>query len=514
MFKVLRADKDTYITNRVINKVRAYTANVGAAGTLDLYKLYGFTSTGSVPVPNTELTRLLVHFDLQPLRNDLSAKTLDTTNASFNAQLKLFDVYGGQPTPMNFTISVFPLSASFDEGLGRDIVLYGDNDVANWLTASANGTWFVTGCASGGLPGSSVDYITASSAINHGASLEVKQVFATGAEDLVVDVTTLVSATLGGLLPDVGFRITLSASLESDAHSYFVKRFVSHTAYDPTLHPQLIVRFDDSVQDDSQNLYLDSPSYLFLYNYVRQAPANLTSGSALTPITGSNSLILKLRANFSGVIANSQTGSYELSFTGSQHTLGINPVTGIYSASVSLSSSDAVLSTLIAQSGSVQLTPIWGSLDGSVSFLTGSVITLLKAQRGSTQLAPKNFNVSVYGLQDSHFTNDLTMLRVNIFDYTSPYMKVVKTPVDSPGIVVRDVHWQVRDAVSHDVIVPFDTVHNSTRCSSDGSGMFFQLDMSNLAQNHSFVIDIMVVTVGNKHVYKAASPVFRVSDTS
>ena len=41
MYRILKAKKDTYVTNRIINnKFRATDANVGQAGTLDLFKLY------------------------------------------------------------------------------------------------------------------------------------------------------------------------------------------------------------------------------------------------------------------------------------------------------------------------------------------------------------------------------------------------------------------------------------------------------------------------------------------
>ena len=41
MYRILTASKDTYITNKIIdNSFRASDANVGEAGTLDLFKLY------------------------------------------------------------------------------------------------------------------------------------------------------------------------------------------------------------------------------------------------------------------------------------------------------------------------------------------------------------------------------------------------------------------------------------------------------------------------------------------
>ena len=41
MYRILTASKDTYITNKIINNdFRATDANVGRAGTLDLFKLF------------------------------------------------------------------------------------------------------------------------------------------------------------------------------------------------------------------------------------------------------------------------------------------------------------------------------------------------------------------------------------------------------------------------------------------------------------------------------------------
>ena len=41
MYKIFTASKDTYITNKILrNTSRATDANLGAASTLDLFKLY------------------------------------------------------------------------------------------------------------------------------------------------------------------------------------------------------------------------------------------------------------------------------------------------------------------------------------------------------------------------------------------------------------------------------------------------------------------------------------------
>lgn len=496
MYKVLRPDRDAYITDRVVKGDRKYNANVGAAGSLDLFKLYGMTLSGSNP--NVELSRLLVHYDLQPLRDLVSAGRLDPNGASFSVTLKLFDVYGGQPTPANFTVAVHPLSRSFDEGLGRDVVYYGDRDVCSFLSGSrAQGAWLVSGCGLGGTVPGQVDYVS---------NLKSTQFFATGEEDLSIDVTQAVQEVLAGNVPDEGFRISLDAPLEGDNRTYFVKRFAARTAFNEDKHPRLIVKYDDSVQDDSLALLFDSPSSLFLYNYAANVPANLTSGSALTPITGSNSLFLKLATEISG-------GWYTIAFSGSQHVNDTKPVTGVYSASVTLSAFDPVFAAKLAQSGSVKLTPIWGSLDGTVPYLTGTAITIWPSSRGPTSLDPHRFIINVYNVQERYFGDEETTLRVHLLDTEPPtFFVATRLPVQRPGAVVRDVHYQVRDDVTGKIEIPFDTQENSTRLSSDATGMYFKLDMANLTKDRSYVIDVMVKTGGSRNVYKNASPIFRVSD--
>jgi len=501
MFKILRADKDTYITDRFINGRRSLTSSLGAAGSLDMFKLYGITISGSTAL--TELSRLFVHFDLAPLRSLVNQGKIDITSPTFKCKLQLRDVYGGQPTPVGFTAMVYPLSRSFDEGLGKDVVYYSDHDVCNFLSSSrAGGAWLLSGCALGGLAVNACDYITGSAFTS---SLKASQFFTTGEEDLDVDVTPMISSTLAGVIPDSGFRISFDTTIEEDTHTYFVKRFGSRTAFNEDKHPRLVVKFDDSVTDDAQSIVFDNTGYLFLYNYVRNAPANITSGSSLTQITGSNSLILKLATEISG-------GWYNLVFTGSQHKAWTIPIAGIYSASVIVSSTDSTVATKLAQSGSVKFTPIWGSLDGSVTFLTGSALTVTWPSRTSTSIDPKTFVVSVLGLHDIHRSDEETVLRVNIFDQSSPTIIFKRTPFQLPGLTIRDVYYGVRDTSTNEMVIPFDIVGNSTKVSSDVSGMFFKLDMSNLTHERSYVIDVLLVTGNNTQRYLAASPVFRISD--
>lgn len=495
MFKIAKADKDTYITDKVVKGKRKVNSNVGSAGTLDLFKLHNVSRVNNQPVD--ENSRILIHFDISGIKKLFSDGKLNINDSSFWCEIHMKDVYGGQTLPENFTVSVFPLSSSFDEGIGRDVSYYSDADVASWISSSANSQWFITGCnlkCSSSAPG---DYITSSVSL---ASTEVSQTFKLGDEDLIVDVTKIVSATLTGELPDAGFRISFNNTAESDNKTYFVKRFASRSAYDVDKRPSLLMGYDDSITDDSQNLEFDTSCNLTLYNYSKGSLSNILSGSSLSPVVGQNCIILKL-------IASIPSGSYELPFSGSQVKLG-NFVNGVYNSSVTVLSSDPILSPIISSSGSVKFTPVWTSVDGNVAYLTGSIVEFKKQTRG--EFEKKNYVVTTSRMNESYPYNSEPIVRINIFDNTSPYIKLRKLPLETPSVVLPKVFYQIRDAVTNKEIIPFDYIKNSTKLSADSTGMFFRLMTSNLRPGSTYSVDIMIEHNGTKEVFKDVSPIFRV----
>ena len=501
MFRSIKSDKDTYITNKYVDGIRAVSGNVGIAGSLDLFKLYGisFVGTGSNRIPQRELSRILLHFDLDPIRKLHESGKIDIDHESFRCHLSLKDVYGGQTTPSDFTVSVFPLSASFTEGFGKDTAYYSDKDISNFLSSSKSSGWFLTGCALACSSNTLGDYITSSNLI---PNTEVTQSFKTGEEDLVVDVTKIISSTIVGDLPDSGFRISLTGSLETDNYTYFVKRFGSRHSFDESKRPQLLLRFNDSIEDDTANLLLDVSSSLFFYNYTYGQSTNLLSASQA--VTGSNCLILEMMTQVSGV------GSYSLFFTGSQHFYGSKPAKGIYSASIYLPATDSNIKTNLLQSGSVTFTPVWKSIDGSLSYLTGSKIKAYLPERTTKRLGPLKYTISILGM-NSEYTDDVDVnLRVNLFDENDPMIISKKVPVIIPGKVRRNCYYGIRDVSTNEYAIPFDTLFNSTKLSSDSDGMYMIFNTSALQPAKSYAVDIMIVTDGIQEKYLSASPSFRI----
>jgi len=509
MYRIFKPSADTYISDKIVKKQRKTSANVGVAASLDLFVLHGITFSGSSP--NHELSRALIKFDLTDLYTDYAAGKFDIANTSFNCTLKMFDVYGGQPTPDNFALKLYPLSRSFQEGIGRDVVFFQDSDAANFITASFSGStpsvWFLSGANAKGVLGNpSIDVISTANLGAGSINMFVTQSFIVGNENLSMDVTRIVSATLAGLIPDQGFRVSFSENDEEALATKFVKRFGSSNASDPYVRPMLVMKYDDTINSHESNFLFDVTGTLVLYNYVRGELRNFLSGAANSALTGQNSMVVKITTPVStsnGFI------QYETHVTASQHRIGSNNVAGIYSATFALSSNNQYFRTKLRQSGSITFNQVWTSPDRTVPYFSGSLSVY--PNFGTTGPAtPKRYHVNVTNMSEEYTTTDIARMRLFIFDYSSPMFKIVKIPVETPSVVLENVLYSVRDAMTNTVLIPFDRTYSSTKLSSDSEGMYFDVWMSSLVAGRAYVVDVMLVEGTKETIYRNVGPAFRV----
>jgi hypothetical protein len=502
VIKIISASADTYITNRIVNNyLRATDANVGNAGTLDLFKLYNETKIVGEATP-IELTRVLLKFDLEPIRK-LTGSLFDPGSSSFKCKIKMKDVYGGSPTPTNFSLILHPLSKSFDEGVGRDIIRFDDIDVANFLTASyQNGApvlWSGSGASAEGTAGNpNIDII---SDVNFGSGLEsvtVVQSFE-GAEDLVMDVTKIVSGTLAGFLPDCGFRLAFSGSAETDDRTRFVKRFASRHASSPSKRPYLEVSIDDSVRDNHANMVFNTSGSLFLRTSARGIPSNALSGSSAVQLTGSNCMTLKITS-----------GTFSRSFDVSQATIGGIPRTGLYVSTFAINQFSEPLFSYLKNASSASFAEVWGSRDGTVGYHTGSLVVNL-ADAYSFKPQTRSLYARVTNCKTSYTREETPRLILFIEDLDEEVV-FSRFPRENNGHVYPNVFYGVRDAVSGEVVVPFLTDSGGTRASSAEDGMFFDFHMDALQPGRTYEFRILVRDLGEDLVLEGSSPKFRVTE--
>jgi len=510
MIIICTGTADTYITDKIIDgNFRAKDANVGQASTLDLFKLYNETKlsgTGS----QLEVSRALMKFDLNPVWN-LTGSILDIRSSKFNAKLVMKDVMTGHAIPRNFTLSVFPLSQSFDEGEGMDTGKFSDVHVANFLTASytsQNNVWFLSGANRGGLLDSvDIDYISSGNLLDGSGvvSFEKNQTFTKGPEDLSIDITPLISATIAGQIHNHGFRLSYTSSEEEDAKTRFVKRFASRHVANPFLRPRIEVRFDDTIQDNHQDFYFDTSGTLFLNSFVRSSAANLVSGSSLTDVAGSNCFVLHLNK-----------GLYNLYVTGSQHTAGSADAAqaGVYSASFAIASNESTkynkrdsIAKLLREKGEVEFTTYWNSVDGTVTYHTGSV-TIKQPVRKGGQFISREPQIVIDGASTEYHKKDTVRFRLWGNDLLAEDNAPVRGPYDTPPVIFEKVYYQVVDRVTEKIILAYDDANDSTRVSTDSDGMFFDFKMQSLYEGRSYAFDFYIVDRGSSYLIKNRDTVF------
>ena len=516
MYLILTASKDTYITNKIIdNKFRATDANVGEAGTIDIFKLYDESVyvSGSTRITGSvrETSRGLIKFELDKLQT-LTASILDLNSSKFQARLKMYDIMGGQATPSNYSLVLYPLSMSFDEGIGRDVSAFSDLDTANFITASvSNGSpalWNMSGANSPGLLGSNnIDYITSGTIDSQTLDFGSSQYFKNGNEDLDVNVTTFVSSALAGNIANLGFRISFSGSNDTDDKTRFVKRFASRHSSNLLKVPQLRILWDDSIVDNHEDFIFDISGSLFLKNYVRGIERNLISGSSGTEVAGSNCMKLKI-----------QVQDFSKTFDASQHFAGTdaNSITGLYSSSFAVSSFDSAyvnnsnetISLLIKKSGSIKFDTYWLSSDESIAFLTSS-LEIKPSRKSNFSRNPADLQFKFVNLDTSYTSKDEVNISVFVED-TSLQQKAYKIPRKLKSITLSKVYYRVREITTNTVIIPFGENKNSTKLSSDTDGLSFKFYMSSLPKGFIYCFDLLVKDYGENRIYNSISGRFKV----
>lgn len=496
MFRKLKAIKDAFITNRVINNQRVVDANTGEASTLDLFKLYQETRLDGVPVD--EISRILIKFDLEPLL-PLVSQSIDINDSSFKAFISMKDVYGGQTTPSNFSISVFPLLKKFDEGVGSNISSFSDLSTCNFLTASGfpEVPW--------SLPGAS------DPVLDYDASNGAHQFFEKGSEDLFVDVTSIVSSTLAGQIPNEGFRISFSGTQETDTKTRFVKRFASRHITQPSLKPSLEIRFDDSVNDDRANFIFGSTGSLTINSFKDGVSSNIIG------VSGSNSLILKLSSGSAGLTYNSgtliQSGSdcrilssttlplpdtyWEIFVTASQNSIGVHDIPGQYIANFAIDSDlTGALSSHVKANGKAIVKEQWLSTNLQDCYYEGEFE--IKTQSVKTGLFPNSVYVKIVNNQGKYNKSEDVNFRVFAQIRRRQRFIASRLPLETKSDVFTNMFYRIVDNNSRCVIVDYSS---ATKMSNDSQGMYFNINMSDLEPGFVYGIEIKIEEGGNSQFF-------------
>ena len=242
---------------------------------------------------------------------------------------------------------------------------------------------------------------------------------------------------------------------------------------------------------------------MYLNNYHYGEASNIVTGESATELSGENVMILKI-----------VSGSFKKTFGVSQALRGINRLTGIYSSSFAISSfsNDSVngdsLKKHIETSGSIKFDEIWSSADETITYLSSS-ITIRKNTRTAFDNFQQNLLVTVTNLKDAYKIGDVIKVKVFSEDRGRDIV-YTKLPIEKKSQIYHQMFYRVRDFQTDDIIIDFDTTDNSTRLSTDSSGMNFEFYIDSLPRGRTYVFDFLVKKAGFDTIVTDAASKFRV----
>ena len=208
-----------------------------------------------------EVSRALIKFPSEEISDIITNKV---GNKTFDIYLKLY-LADATNIPLNYTLYSHPLAADWDKGTGRLSNVPETSNGVSWYykNSSGSGVWFTAGNFPAGTTGSYKSGSSAGGGLWYtGSSYIATQsiTFATS-KDLELTVSNTVKAWNSGTLPNYGFILKHSASLEFTTASKFETKYFSdntHTIYPPCLE----IRWDDSLYNTGSLSVINSDLFI------------------------------------------------------------------------------------------------------------------------------------------------------------------------------------------------------------------------------------------------------------
>ena len=475
------ATTDTTITNAYkINMVdRGTGANMGASDTMEVFSIYAQAASSSA-----ESARSLVRFSTTDIASDRSSELIPAS-ASVSFYLRMFNAEHAQTTPRNFSLTIAAVSRSWSEGIGLDMEGYTDLDIANWVTASSGSGGPVLWSTEGG------DYWS-----DNSSSFDVE--FDSGVEDLEVDITDLVEQWLASTKNNYGVGVSLSGSHESEAKSYYTKRFFGRGSEYFFKRPIIEARWDSTIKDNRGNFFIssslaspaDNLNTLYLYNHVGGQLKNI-------PGVDTGKIYVKLFTSGANGEVFSPSGSGSLAVVDSAVTGGFVS-TGVYSASFALDTTASIVYDRW-YSGSNEI----GTVLHTSSFLVES--------KGLPDTSPHSDYVSNITNLKSIYSPDESA-RFRVFTRKKQWNPTIYTKSSTaiPVSFVEDGYYKIFRIVDNKDIITYGTGSSyHTKLSYDVSGSYFDLDISMLEAGYAYGIKLLY-NINNSYWEQSADFKFRV----
>lgn len=483
------ATKDNTLTNAFQSNLttRGTGSNMGLADSVEIFSIYAQANSASNEQAKTLLQFPVLSSDVTTINSPNTIQADRTAgkipeSGSVDFYLRVFNVVHDQTMPRDFTLVASPVSQSWQEGYGLDMENYSDltydGTGSNWINASAHTPW--TNISNASLAGGSflsASWMGAESTLYD--EFNYTQYFTIGSEDLEINITGLVEKWIAGDYSNYGLGLMLTSSQASGSRSYYNKKFSARESEYFFKRPIIEARWDNSRKDQRGSFYVSSSNLngsdnlntLYLYNYVRGQPANLANvGTGLLSVN----------------VYTSSSQGFRLTTTPDMPVTGGWVATGIYSASFALDTTASFThDRWFSGSDGADI-----DTAGTIVYHTGSFMP--KRFDSSNVYSIPRYVTTVTNLEPEYWSGDLTRLRLftRSKDWSPTIYTVASKEIEND--IIEDAFYKVyREVDGLDVISYGTGSTNHTKLSYDGSGSYFDLDVSLLEPKYSYGIKFL-----------------------
>ena len=180
-------------------------------------------------------TRVLLQFNTTDMENYISSSVLPN---DYKVNLRLYETEGTSGLTEEYTIAAYPISESWDEGVGKELDEPKTTDGCSWkFRQNREGASEIEWATAGGT------YI---------AGDEVTQAFSSESPDINMDITTIAKKWFNSTNNNYGVLLRLSGSRETSSGSFEDIKFFSrqtNTIYSPKLE----LKWDDHLPATGSN---------------------------------------------------------------------------------------------------------------------------------------------------------------------------------------------------------------------------------------------------------------------
>lgn len=407
------------------------------------------SKTGSNKFSRIDFSCILIKFNTERILQEFAPNGNVGAFANVNAKLILKDVSTGTQKPKDYAVACYRLKKAFAEGIGKDVVSFGDHDIANFINLSNEETWAVQ------------EYLTKS---NDNAADVFEQELSNidiikGDEDFEFDISSYINDIINGaIIEDNGFLITLKDELIYNNKTYFAKRLGSRHLLKKSLNPQLKIFINDSeyeydINKKEYNVFDNKHDFFFVNNTSRN----------IKPIifpTGYDQINMTLTYN-DEVIVDKKLSSELIDYKG-------NTITGIRKVSLEaidnpFNSKELIdLSKLNNDYLEFILTWFFTDSNGVLDDITIKSHKI-KVNYFVSDLI-ENQRLYVTGNFDTELTANNMIYQINTMVVDLNYRhQPVKIPLKLKTNNIGDLYYQIVDYHTKEVLVQYDTNNNSTK---------------------------------------------------